>query len=298
MAPRPPVSWSARTAALSNDEPTIRGRVDNIETYLREHTTRLRPTEIPEKSDATFADYLDGKPGTIYQIETTAILLLRRSGVSARMVSGFTVTRRPGGAQEILAGSQISWPEVWYGPTVGWRAWVPASFVLFSTTDAEELQRKEDTARRDALLRRGLFVLGGLVVVGSLAFAVHRYRRFRRLRAEQTWAEKLLNQLETDGRERKQPRRANQTVLAYAGALGEGALPDPALRRVGEILSAELYAPASNPDDRAAAESILRGAIAAADAREKLKRRQRRLATLAALNPLSWPGRLRRSRGR
>ena len=144
-------------------------------------------------------------------------------------------------------------------------------------------------------VRLVLIVLGGLAITGLSAFLIRRAMRSRRRLDDDVWAVTMLRQLEHDGQLYHHPRPANQTVLAYAGALAERTFPDPELESVGRILNAELYAPSSDPGDRTIAESIVKRASAAAAAELKQRRRSRRRATLAAVNPRSWPGRFRRS---
>ena len=101
--------------------------------------------------------------------------------------------------------------------------------------------------------------------------------------------------LEHDGGRYDHPRQPTQTVLAYADALNQRSLTDPELPRVARILGAEFYGPTSDPQDRAVAESILERAVVAAALERKQRRRARRRAQLARLDPRRWRNRTRRS---
>ena len=82
-----------------------------------------------------------------------------------------------------------------------------------------------------------------LALVAALAVAavVWWLRRRSTPPSERSWAEGLVRQLDREGAGRGRPRRAGETVVAYAAALSDGPLADPRLTTVGRVLSDALF---------------------------------------------------------
>jgi hypothetical protein len=142
---------------------------------------------------------------------------LRSLGIPAREAVGYV----PGGYNPITDLYQVhaddahAWVQVWF-PGYGWQDFDPTAAVpLGSPSPGGTALRDVGTALR-RIPRVPVAVI--LVGAGLVAVAV-RWRRAR----PATWAERVARSAERAGRKAARPRRASETLAAYAARLDEAA---------------------------------------------------------------------------
>lgn len=99
------------------------------------------------------------------------------------------------------------------------------------------------------------WILLALVVAAAVGAALWWFRREARPTAAsglERWPLELAARLGREGARRGRPRRPGETVIAYAGALTDGPLPDGRLVAVGAVISEGLFGRRPVPPDRQA----------------------------------------------
>jgi protein-glutamine gamma-glutamyltransferase len=147
-----------------------------VETYLRGHATyRLDSPVPPAGQDAVDNFLFVAHTGFCEQFAAAEVVLLRASGVPARLATGFAGGAPAGDHRTLLGSDAHAWVEVWY-PGIGWAASDP--------TAGTRLADPSPTDRLSSWLRgtRGrLIVAGCLLVVTALVvllgWALRRWAR-------------------------------------------------------------------------------------------------------------------------
>jgi hypothetical protein len=155
------------------------------------------------------------------------------------------------------------------------------------TTETGDPHDEPSTARSWGwwLLALGVIAVAAAVMVAAL---VSRARRAGPAERPRTWAARLADRLDEEGRRRGRSRATGETVVGHADALADGPLPDDRLRNVGSIVSAALFGRTTPPEDtRAWAESVVDDASASHPPPSRRVRRRRHTRRRSVLPPAS-----------
>lgn len=275
----PQVSPRVRAVAgeVSAGASTTYGKVRAVERWIDDRTTVTRDAQpIPPGSDPLEVFLLEERSGPPERAATGMAVMLRALGIPARIAIGFLPGTRTGPDRQFLVRSRDAhaWVEVWF-PTVGWQRFDPTG----KAPDAHAAESLWDRLLRFVSRLWPLVVLVALVVGGWFAWGIARWWRRR---TALPWATRFFARLERAGAARGRPRRAQETPVEYANALAEGALPDPRLREVGDLVTLAAWSRHQPPaEDRAGAEAVLKAARKAAPVR----RLSRRSASQPAQGP-------------
>jgi transglutaminase-like putative cysteine protease len=262
---RLPADLPPRVAALAREiaipEPTVLGRVEAVERWLREHTRYdLGIPADPPGVDAVDHFLFERRRGYCEHIASAMVVLLRSMGAPSRLVTGFGPGRRNPftGYWEVRASDAHAWVEVLH-PDVGWIAYDPT----FGVPPAEpgagtrfiapQVLRAVGTFLGSLVpepVREGAKALGrgavaaarwlaeawpvaivGAVALGLVVLAVRRRRIRRRAVPPPAGTAKAFAELEAAMAARGHPRRPHETPAEF-------------LRTVSPVLDADRRAAA------------------------------------------------------
>jgi len=98
-----------------------------IQNYLRNPARFSYTTEPPAGSTGRLVtDFLETQEGFCVHFATTMVMLSRAMGIPARLAVGFQAgTQNSDGSWTVTAHEAHSWPELYFGPTIGWVAFEP-----------------------------------------------------------------------------------------------------------------------------------------------------------------------------
>jgi hypothetical protein len=144
-----------------------------VETYLGAHATyRLDSPVPPPGADAVDHFLFEAHTGFCEQFAAAEVVLLRASGVPARLATGFAGGTAAGDHRTLLGSDAHAWVEVWY-PGIGWSSSDP--------TAGARLADQTLLDRASALLRghwgRVLMAAGLLLTAALVAVLVWWLRR-------------------------------------------------------------------------------------------------------------------------
>lgn len=234
----PRVGDLARSVTAAAATPAA--KADAVEAWLRANTRyRLDVPPDPPARDPVDVFLFDRREGFCEQIATAMTLMLRASGVPARLVTGFGPGERNlfSGYWEVRNADAHAWVEVWY-PEQGWIAYdptfgVPHADGASNTFMVEPFARMVGSAVPSAL--RGVTgVLGGsaaaarVLAVGVVAVAGSWFlvsRRRRRGTAPEDPASAAWLRVEAAIGRHELERSASETASEFVGRAGP-LLPD------------------------------------------------------------------------
>jgi transglutaminase-like putative cysteine protease len=257
---------SARVRALAAEvtagETTTYGRVRAVEAWIDDHTAVTDDAEPVAIEADPLEDFLfDQRSGPAERAATAMSVMLRAVGIPARMAVGFLPGSRTATDRQFLVRSRHAhaWVEVWF-PVVGWQRFDPTGLA----PDAHDGDSVWDRLLR--FLGR-LWPLVLLVVLVAAGWLARRGVRWWRRRSALPWSTRFFARVERAGAARGRPRAPQETPVEYANGLAAGAMPDPRLVEVGELVTVAAWSrhqPAA--EDRARAERVLREATRATPA--------------------------------
>jgi transglutaminase-like putative cysteine protease len=253
----------ALAAEITAGAATPYDRVRAIEAWMGSHTeysqqAPLAPTDADVVDDFLF----ESKRGWCEQIASSLTVLLRLSGVPARLATGFVpgdwdpITR----AFEVRESDAHAWTEVWFAG-LGWvpfdpTADVPLSGEAAATGDLAGFW----WANADVFLVAvaAIAALIGPVRTGLESLWRRVRRRGRRVgvpgRRSVGWVADAERRIEAVGKRRGRVRDPAETLTAYAASV----TPDRELAAVGARVDAAVYAQREpDEEDRAAVEAAL-----------------------------------------
>lgn len=240
--------WLGANTEYSFDAPLSPGGVDVVDHFL--FTSRL---------------------GWCEQVASSLTVMLRLSGVPARLATGFVPAGRDrvSGAYRVLESGAHAWTEVWFDG-LGWVPFDPtANIPLGSYTPPA-------SPVGDLLVSVGVWVflsIGALAALGPLAWSWlgALWRRLRRGRAPgqagrgaivggpSSWAIETERRLVAIGGRCGRERRDDETATSYGASLLHDAGVD--LGEVGRAVDRDRYGPAPLPDEeRRRVEQVLSAA--------------------------------------
>ncbi len=252
---------------VTADAPTTYDKIKALEAWMAENTTySLDIPPLPEGADSVDEYLFETRQGFCEQIGTSLVVMLRSLGVPSRLAVGFIPGERNSltGLYEVRASDAHSWAEVYF-PGIGWQGFDPTAQVPLAgefDPPANAGAVVAAWARENAgLVGRGLGITLAVVLVGGfggmLVSVTGRIVSERRRKARRTWVEKVTEELEHSGARHDRPRQPHETIREYVEALMAGPLPDPRLREVGEVVTAEAFGADRHPDQQADAERLL-----------------------------------------
>lgn len=258
-------------ARLARDAPTALDKVRTAEAWMGRHTTYSVDAPLAPKGRDVVDDFLFvSRQGWCEQVASSLVVLLRAQGVSARLATGFVPGDRDPvtGLYSVRQKHAHAWTEVYF-PGAGWQAFDPTATVPLAGDAARHRSASAWLRSRPLLL--GLLAAALLVVAHRpLIRLVLGLRRPGGRRA--SWAARATSALDRIGRRAGRPRRASETLTAYARILA-GRLAEPRLADVGHAVDTDVFAPGGLAEpERRAADELLRS----------LRRRVR--------PPHRWPG--------
>jgi len=122
-----PESLDPRVTALSKSLTEGKGRISAVDAVLRHFGSfRYSLANEPQMPDPLASFLFDVKAGHCEYFATAMTVVLRASGIPARMVTGFYGGRyvENGGYYVVRQGDAHAWVEVWF-PEVGWLTFDP-----------------------------------------------------------------------------------------------------------------------------------------------------------------------------
>jgi transglutaminase-like putative cysteine protease len=291
------LSPSGREAgAASRSRATVAERQDAVGSYLETRVCRTRHETTALEHDDPVNTLLEGRPGTIEDVNAAAVLLLRAGGVPARFATGYRAgTPDTLGRQRVSLAGAITWVDVWYGPRHGWQAWEPAAAVPFCPPALDPAPPTTapppppDEPFKLQLPQWVPFTIVGVILAGLVFWWWRRRQARLAVLAARPWTQRIMDDVYDEAGRRGQRRPGSQTLVDYTTRVGATVLPEPELAEVGAAVGRELYSPhPPDPAARGRAEALVERAVAAAEAREKEERRQRRAERMAKANPANW----------
>jgi len=270
--PEVPARVRALAAEVTGRATTTYGKVRAVEGWIDDHTAVTDDAgPVTPGTDPLESFLFDRRSGSPERAATAMSVMLRTLGIPARLAVGFLPGTRTGEDRQFLVRSRDShaWVEVWF-PTAGWQRFDPTGLA----PDAHAADSVWDRLLRFIGRLWPLVLLLALLAGGWLAGRA--FRSWRR-RAALPWSTRFFTRLERAGAARGRPRQPQETPVEYANGLAAGALPDPRLAEVGELVTVAAWSrhePAAQ--DRARAERVLEEATKAAPVRRlRLRSRSR-----------------------
>jgi len=268
--PEVPTRVRALAAEVTGRATTTYGKVRAVEGWIDERTAVTDEAEpVTPGTDPLESFLFDRRSGPPERAATAMSVMLRTLGIPARLAVGFLPGTRTGPDRQFLVRSRDAhaWVEVWF-PTAGWQRFDPTGLA-------------PDAHAADSVWDRLLRFLGRLwplilllVLLAGGWLAGRAFRSWRR-RAALPWSTRFFTRLERAGAARGRPRQPQETPVEYAKGLAAGALPDPRLAEVGELVTVAAWSRHETAaQDRARAERVLEEATKAAPVR-RLRLRSR-----------------------
>ena len=223
-------------AQLTAAAPDGYDKVVALQRWLEANTRQATPAPaVPAGADPVEQFLFVDRAGPPVRAASALAVLLRESGVPARLAIGFLPGRRSvfGGPYVVRDRDSYAWVEVWF-PGVGWQA--------FDATG-----RVVPTAARPLSLVSRLLALWPVVVVVALAVLAGAlwWRRRSATRstasAQRRWEKGAFARLTSVGARIGRARRGNQTPAEYGEMLSESVLEDTRLADVGRLLTAAAW---------------------------------------------------------
>ena len=231
---------------LTGTQPTTYDKVRAIEEWMALNTTYTLDIPPLGAGEDTVDQYLfETRQGFCEQIGTSLVVMLRSQGIPARLVVGFTPGERNPltGLYEVRGRDAHSWAEVYF-PGVGWQGFDPTAQVPlsgdFEPGSAAAGLSDWVSSRLGFLASVGgglVAVLGILGFVGASGVLGVQVWEARAARRQRSWAEAMLDRVETAGAMRGRPRAGHETTREYVRALAAGPLPDLRWDEVVEVVS-------------------------------------------------------------
>ncbi len=250
-------------ASITRDAPTRYDKVLAIESWLMQNTEyTLDIPPLPPGADAVDHFLFEERRGFCEQIATAEVILLRLSGVPARLVSGYVPGERSffSGTFEVRGSDAHAWTEIYY-PGLGWVESDP-TYVVPKAGTFSNVRYALDWLRRryDALpawirapfdmvgrYARGVGRLEPANLVSSFValaattggiLAIRRHRR-RRAEAALAWEQRVLARMEAASRKAGiQQRYPHETFREFSYRFGSALVGCPDVRagpQVAEI---------------------------------------------------------------
>lgn len=252
-----------RTAALAAE---LTGGLDNsydkvraIERWLGDNTRYSIDAPLsPRGVDVVDHFLFETQLGWCEQVASSLTVLLRLSGVPARLATGFVPEGRDPvtGAYRVLERGAHAWTEVWFDG-LGWVPFDPtAELELGSyTPPAGSVATLLVSAGVWVFLAIGLVAALGSLVWSWLAALVRRLRRARRVPdlggativGGSPWAVETERRLDAVGVGAGRGRRDDETASTYGAALAEQT--GAALDEVGRAVDRDRFGPEPLADD-------------------------------------------------
>lgn len=154
-----------------------------VETYLRATFAYQLDSPVPPAGwDAVDHFLFEARAGFCEQFASAGVVLLRASGVPARLATGFAGGDVVDGRRTLRGTDAHAWVEVWY-PGEGWVTSDPTagSTLVESQPGVLDRVKKLMQDKRNRLLL-ALALVGLALVLGGVGFLVSRLVRRRRLR--------------------------------------------------------------------------------------------------------------------
>ncbi len=228
-------------ASITRDAPTRYDKVLAIESWLMQNTEyTLDIPPLPPGADAVDHFLFEERRGFCEQIASAEVILLRLSGVPARLVSGYVPGERSffSGTFEVRGSDAHAWTEIYY-PGLGWVESDPTYVVPKAGTFSNVRYALEWLGRRYSALpawmrapfdmvgryARGVVrlepanLLSLFIILVSAAAGIVLIRRQRRRRAEAAlaWEQRVLARMEEAGRTAGiQQRYPHETFRQYS----------------------------------------------------------------------------------
>jgi|GEM_PF-233926 len=131
----PATSHSDDIAALARDltknDPTPYKKAMSLQSYLRASSNFTYDTRVaPASTDDAVWDFLQDKHGYCVQFATTMTVMARTLGIPARMGVGFLPGKANDDGAIVVTGKEAhTWPELYFGPDLGWVRFEPTPAV-------------------------------------------------------------------------------------------------------------------------------------------------------------------------
>lgn len=255
-------------AQITQDATTAYDKVVAIEAWLDANTEYSLDAPLAPKDADVVDDFLFvSKLGWCEQIASSFTVLLRASGVPARLAVGYVPEDRDLVTQQFLVRERDShaWTEVWF-PSVGWVQFDPTAGISIAGDVPESFGTQLSRYGSWVLLAIAVVLgLGGPVVtaVSAVGRTIRRIRpvavglRSARRSRRGDWTTDTEAGLEQVGRRWGRAREPAETTTAYARELG-ARVGDDRLALVGELVDRERYSEQSvDPAERAVAATVL-----------------------------------------
>lgn len=261
---------TARVAALAREitagAVTPYEKADAIESWLDANTTYSLDAPLAPRDADVVDDFLfESRVGWCEQIASSFTVLLRLSGVPARVATGYVATEVDPVTRTYTVRERDghAWTEIWF-PEVGWVPFDPTAGVPLSGPIAGSGVAGA-VARYGApvLLAVALVVAAAVPVAGAVAQIGRAWASWRRRRQAierapgDAWSAVTEQSLERVGVAWGRSRSPAETATVYARDVG-GRVGDPRLGTVGEVIDRARFSD-HPPDDeeRRAVESLL-----------------------------------------
>jgi protein-glutamine gamma-glutamyltransferase len=216
-------------ASITGSSPSLLGKVQAIEDWLRSNTTySIDIPSLPANTDAVDHFLFTEKVGFCEQIASSLVVMMRSLGVPARLGVGYASGERNPftGLYEVKASDAHAWAEIYF-PGVGWLTFDPTASVPFADDGQVPLARNGLTDFLASRLGPVFSVVGRVVLVAGLLagigfigwFARRLYRR-RQALAARSWPTVWNDQLDQLGRKAGHHRAAGQTARSFADTVG------------------------------------------------------------------------------
>jgi len=116
---------------LTKDDSTPYQKAMSLQSYLRASSNFTYDTRVaPARTDDAVWDFLQDKHGYCVQFATTMTVMARMLGIPARMGVGFLPGKANDDGAIVVTGKEAhTWPELYFGPDLGWVRFEPTPAV-------------------------------------------------------------------------------------------------------------------------------------------------------------------------